>query len=75
MGSETTRDLAITSDFDEITIADARGILPDAAGVLDIIADGEEAGQLPPFEALRRAEHPGPLPTGPAPAHGRGRLG
>src|SRR5512135_953435 len=44
---------------DEVAVADAGGILPGAAGVLDVVADCEEAGDLSPLEALGRAEHPG----------------
>jgi len=39
MGSEATRDLAETSDFEEIVIADADGIAPDACGrIRDLLA-------------------------------------
>ena len=49
---------------DDVAVADAGSVLPDAAGVFDVVANGEEAGHFPTLEAFRRAEHPGTVADG-----------
>src|ERR1700750_2283548 len=46
---------------DQVAVADARLVLPEAAGVLHIVADREETRHLAALQALRRAEHPGTM--------------
>ena len=45
---------------DEVAVADAGGVLPDAAGVLDVVADREEAGDLPALQACAEQSIQGP---------------